>query len=105
MTNNIDKIETETPEEAQAFLLKQNAILIDTTPNQVFNMTSTSKKPHVIRTESGGNEFAEFGEYITAKTCEEILKMVNLGATREDLITTLQATINSSRKAAGVSHV
>ncbi len=105
MTNNIDKIETETPEEAQAFNLKQAANLIDTTPNQVHGMTSTSSKPHVTRPGYGGDEFAEFGEYITAKTCEEVLKMLNKGISREDLKSTLQATINSSRKAAGVSHV
>lgn len=100
---NIDKVAIETSEESQAFgaIIANN--LIDSTPQQTEALTI--KKPKVVArlaVELQSEEMTKFGEHIVANTCKEVVKAINAGITREDLLDTLQSVINSSRKAAGV---
>ncbi|AUR90892.1 hypothetical protein NVP1151O_51 [Vibrio phage 1.151.O._10N.222.46.B1] len=103
--SNTDKFAISTPEEDQAFgaIIANN--LIDSTPQQAEALTI--KKPKIVArlaVELQAEEMAKFGDHVVSNTCKEILKALNAGITRDELIEALQGAINSSRKAAGVSH-
>lgn len=103
--NNIDKIQIETEEEQQAFGAIVANRLIDTTPNQVEQLTDCKPKAvQRLAIDLDAAEMAKFGDNVVATTCGEILKALNAGIGRQELVETLQSIINSSRKAAGVSN-